>query len=201
MSVGNTGKATQIKELLGSGLSAEVVSSAVGCDPSYISQLLSEESFASEVAAKRTLSLTAHSRRDASIDSIEDTLLGKLEEAVVAGVFYKPRDLLMATSVVNRMIRRGTPAATSGVVVNTVVQLSLPASVVKKYTVNRVGEVVAVEGQTMVTMPAHRLLQQLASPSLAPSPLSSSLGDDKSDKYQEALKYLPSGIETKIVDI
>lgn len=188
----NSGKAEQIKELLGTGLSAEVVSSAVGVDPSFISQLLAEESFASEVATKRTLSLTAASRRDTTIDGIEDTLLGKLEEAIAVGAFHRPRDLLMATSVINRMIRRGAPQSTAGVTVNTVVQLSLPISAVRKYTTNRVGEVVEVEGQTMVTMPAHQLLKQLAA----------SKGEEGNGReYSEALKYLPSGIESKIVDI
>lgn len=198
MTLHATGKAEQIKELLGTGLSPEVVSSAVGCDPSYISQLLSSEEFASEVATKRTLSLTAASRRDTTIDGIEDTLLGKLEEAIAVGAFFKPRDLLMATSVVNRMIRRGAPQSTAGVTINTVVQLSLPVSAVRRYTTNRVGEVVEVEGQTMVTMPAHQLLKQLAA---SKGEGKEGEGDGNGREYSEALKYLPSGIESKIVDI
>jgi len=49
----------RILKLLGSGLGGEVVSATVGCDPSYISQLMADEEFRSRVLAMRIESLTA----------------------------------------------------------------------------------------------------------------------------------------------
>jgi hypothetical protein len=43
----------KIKELLGSGLSNDVVASAVGCDPSYVSQLMSNETFRDGLTASK----------------------------------------------------------------------------------------------------------------------------------------------------
>lgn len=185
----------QVRELLGSGLGPEVVASAVGCDTSYIVQLMSEESFASDVAVLRTKSLTSHSRRDASIDSVEDRLLDQLSEMVDSKAFYKPRDVLSAVSIVNRMVRRGVAASVQGTVINNIVQIQLPTSVLKKFTTNRTNEVVAVEDQTLVTMPAHQLLKNLAALG------ANSNGGKNVGQYQDALKYLPSGLTTQVRDI
>lgn len=180
----------RVKELLGTGLGPEVVASAVGCDISYISQLLADEHFASEVSTLRTAALTQHTRRDATINGIEDKLLAQLDEMVTERAFYKPRDVLSAMAIVNRAVRRGAPPAQTGTTINNVINLSLPANVVRKFTTNRNSEVVEVEGQTLVTMPAHQLLKQLASK-----------GGDNADQYKESLKYLPQGLETSIVSV
>lgn len=178
----------QIKELLGTGLSPEVVASAVGCEASYVSQLLSDEGFANEVSTLRTIALTSHSRRDASIDSIEDKLLLELDEMVASKAFYKPRDVLHAVQVVNAMKRRGHVAQHTGGVVNNIVHISLPPSAVRRFTTNRVNEVIDIDGQTVVTMPSHQLLKDLAA-----------RGEEGNERYKDAAKYLPSGLTTKIV--
>lgn len=190
----------QIKELLGSGLSPSVVASAVGCDASYISQLLGEESFAGEVGELRSKSLTADAKRDASIDSIEDSLLSRLKEAVDDGGFYKPRDLLSAVAVVNKLQRRGKPIGPgAGIgVVNNIVNISLPAHVTRKFTTNRTNEVVEVEGKTLVTMPAHQLLRELSSVAAEREKAEGREGVGESgEKYAKALNYLPTGISSK----
>jgi hypothetical protein len=180
----------RVKELLGTGLGPEVVASAVGCDISYISQLLADENFASEVSGLRTIALTQHTRRDATINGIEDKLLAQLDEMVSERAFYKPRDVLSAMAIVNKAVRRGAAPVQSGTTINNVIHLSLPSAVVRKFATNRNGEVVEVEGQTLVTMPAHQLLKELASK-----------GGDNAAQYQESLRYLPSGIETTIVSV
>lgn len=180
----------QVKELLGSGLGPEVVASAVGCDVSYISQLLSDEAFASEVATLRTVALTANSKRDLSLNAIEDKLITKLSEAVEENAFYKPKDLLHAVAVINRAVRRGAPVSHAGAVVNTVIQLQLPAPVIQRFITSRTNEVIEVDGNTMVTMPAHQLLRNLAA---------RGEGTD-GQRYKESLKYLPSGITTTVRD-
>lgn len=183
----------QVKELLGTGLGPETVASAVGCDVSYISQLLADEDFAAEVATRRTVSLTANSRRDLSLNAIEDNLIAQLADVVKEGAFYKPRDILQAMAVVNRAVRRGAPVTNAGAVVNTVIQLQLPTTVIQKFVTSRTNEVIEVDGATMVTMPAHQLLRNLAARAAVDD------GDeDNGRRYQESLKYLPSGLTTTV---
>lgn len=172
----------QIKELLGSGLTPEIVASAVGCDQSYISQLLSDENFAGEVAALRTVALANTTKRDGAINTAEDKLLDKLHEVIDSGAIYKPTDVLRAFQVVNNAHRRGQPVHAAGGVVNNIIQLVLPTHVIRKFTTSRANEVIEVEGQTMVTMPAHTLLQRLVTE-----------GGTNGKSYAEAIKFLPSG--------
>lgn len=174
----------QIKELLGTGLSNEIVATAVGVDSSYIAQLLSNENFAAEVTAMRTLALTANSKRDRKIDGIEDTIITKLEELVDSGVIYKPNDVLRAFAVINNAKRRGVSAAESITINNTVVNLQLPNRVIKEFVQNAQGEVIEVEGQTLVTMPAHTLLKNLVNRQ-----------GDKSGAYERVSRFLPTAGE------
>lgn len=189
----------QIKELLGSGLGPEVVASAVGCDISYVSQLLSDELFATEVTARRTLALQSHTKRDNKIDSIEDRLLDKLDNMLDETVaFMKPRDALMAFSVINKAVRRGAPVhgtggnGVGGTSITNIINLQLPQKIVRKFTRNSKNEVVETEGQTLVTMPSHMLLRNLSEQATA----SGKSGDG--EKYTDALKFLPGGVTTTI---
>lgn len=175
----------KIKELLGSGLSNEIVASAVGCDSSYIGQLMSDATFAQEVVELRTLSLTANSSRDRNIDSIENKLISKLDALVDTGMLYKPREILQAFMIVNNAKRRGVPAHQSLQINQTIVALSMPRTVVNNFTLNAQKEVVEIEAdskrQTLVTMPATELLKQLATRS-----------KDNGRKYQELSRFLPA---------
>ena len=160
-------QAQRIKELLGNGLSNDVVATAVGVHPSYVSQLMSDQAFANEVVELRTKTLTAATTRDRSWDTIEQKLLEKLDSIVENGMFFKPRDVLSALAVVNRAVRRGATAPEAMVTHQTIVNLSLPTTVVTQYRKNITGEVVEVirddgEAQTLVTMPAIALMQKLA---------------------------------------
>lgn len=172
----------QIQELLGTGLSNEIVASAVGCDPSYISQLLSDEVFAARVTLLRTEALTANTTRDRNIDGIEDALISKLEQMVEDSLIYKPNDVLRAFAVINNAKRRGVSAAESLVINHTVVKLQIPQHVVKEFIQNAQGEIVEVEGQTLVTMPAHMLLKNLQN-------------RDNNDAYKRVARFLPTTIE------
>lgn len=177
----------QVKQLLGSGLSNEVVATAVGCEPSYITQLMSDEQFAADVINLRAVTLTANTRRDRSIDGIEDKLLEKLQDAVEMNSFYKPRDILHAANIVNKMQRRGVPAHESLTVQNKIVQLIMPTQIIQQFVTNTQGEVIEVttgEGskQTLTTMPAQQLLRKLAQDA----------GDSgDGNKYRELQKFLP----------
>lgn len=173
----------RIKELLGTGLGNEIVATAVGCDPSYITQLLADEEFAGAVSELRATALTANSARDRKIDTIEDLLIDQMHEAVEMKQIYKPQDILRSFAVINAAKRRGVPAHQALVINNNIVNLQIPEAVVKNFTVNTHGEVVDVEGETLVTMPAHNLLKKLAE----------SRGD-KGAVYESVSRYLPASI-------
>lgn len=152
----------KVKELLGMGLPNETVASAVGCEPSYISQLMSDENFSEEVVALRTASLMEANKQDKSLAAIEGKLTEKLATMIEAGQFYKPQDVLRAFTVVNAAKRRGIPATDTPNQRAAVVPLQLPAVVMQKFVVNVNGEVVEANGQTLVTMQSDALLRDLS---------------------------------------
>lgn len=175
----------QILELLGNGLTPGVVASAVGCDPSYISQLLADEDFRAKVIAKRAAALTETNRRDRVIDGIEDKLLAKLEENI--DLIYKPLDIARTAVAVNAMRRRGVPAHEAVTINNTVVNLQLPPRVRNTFTINPLGEVVEAGEQSLVTVPAHTLLRTLIDRSKADG--------SKPEDYARVQRFLPSAVE------
>jgi hypothetical protein len=179
----------KIKELLGNGLSNEVVATAVGVHPSYISQLMADEQFSSEVVSRRTTSLAAHTLRDRSWDGIEDSLLRKLGELVENQMIYKTHDVLQAIRVVNGARRRGVSTQDSLVVNNNVVNLVMPTVVLNSYKKNSHGEVVEVstpsgQTQTLVTMPASALMAKLSEQHQGP---------ENRKEYEQIRNYLPEG--------
>lgn len=157
----------RIKELLGNGLSNEVVATAVGVTPSYISQLMADEQFSTDVITQRTQTLTAATTRDRHWDNVEDKLLASLSDLVDTGMFYKPNDILRALVAVNNAKRRGVSVQENiTTTAQTVVTLNMPTVVVNAFRQNANGEVVELintQGvpQTLVTMPAAALMQQL----------------------------------------
>jgi len=133
----------RILKLLGSGLGGEVVSATVGCDPSYISQLMADEEFRSRVLAMRIESLTADTQRDRAIDEIEDVLIKKLKAGL--DFLVSTKDILRAYAVINAAKRRGAKASDTTVVNNNIVNLILPRIIVQKYTMSRTGEVMKLK--------------------------------------------------------
>lgn len=179
----------KIKELLGNGLSNDVVATAVGVHPSYISQLMSDEIFANEVIALRTRTLTEATSRDRTWDGVEDKLLQKFSDQVNSGMIYKTSDLLRALQVVNNAKRRGNTAQQSAMTHQVTVNLNLPTVVLNKFKKNVFGEVVEVttsegEQQTLVTMPASALMQKLTEQH-----------QGKNLNYDHIRKHLPTNIE------
>lgn len=186
--------ADQIKELLGVGLSNDVVASATGVSVSYISQLMSDQTFADEVSTLKILSLTANTKRDNSLDSLEDKLITKVHSIIDDQLIYKPLDVVRTLVLINAMKRRGAPVKENPHINNVTVNLTMPTQLTRQFTITSQGEVIEAEGQTLVSMPASSLLKQLSERSNS----STKLGDqDVSDpssneRYKELSKYLPS---------
>jgi hypothetical protein len=150
----------KILKLLGSGISPGVVATTVGCDPSYVSQLLGREDFALKVAEMRCATLEAATTRDNKYDSIEDRLLEKLED--VLPFMMKPRDILDALTKVNAAKRRGAqPLTTVDTSKQVIINLSLPVQIVKNFVQNKQGEVIEVGDRQLINMPAADLMKSL----------------------------------------
>jgi hypothetical protein len=126
----------------------------------------------------------ATNKRDRSIDGIEDKLIVQLGELVEQRMIYKPGDVLRAFKVLNDAKRRGSGAQENMVVNQQVVNLTIPMQVVKNFTLSQQGEVVEVEGQTMVTMPTSQLLKTLTTEN-----------KNAGEKYQRVAALLPSAFE------
>ena len=176
--------AEKIKELLGNGLSNDVVATAVGVHPSYISQLMADEEFSNQVVALRSQTLTDATTRDRSWDSLENKLLSQLHENVDNKMVYKTTDVTRVLALANAAKRRGASSSESMVTHQTVITLNLPTVVVNSYRKNIQGEVVEVttpEGktQTLVTMPAASLMHKLSEQ------------HQGNKNYEQVRKYLP----------
>lgn len=183
----------KVIKLLGTGLSNDVVASAVGCTPGYITQLLSQQEISEQVITLRTTMLTAHNERDATIDTLETTLIKKVSDMVDNNQIYKPSELVRTMALVNNMKRRGIPAHQSLTVNQQVVNITLPIQTINEFTASSTGEVIEVttdEGrQTLQTMPAKQLLQRLAQ------------DRPNGDKYDKLSKFLPSGPVTGAIPV
>lgn len=150
----------KIKALLGQGHSPELVATIIGCDPSYISQLLENETFRNEVSELRVQSLQAATERDKKWDSLEEKLLNKLHDAV--DFVIKPREILAILSVANAAKRRGATATDSITINNQVVNLLMPTKLTTIFTVNQNNQVIGVGDKSMLTMPSKNIEKLLA---------------------------------------
>lgn len=144
--------------LLGAGISPAQVASTLGVTESLISQLVSKEGFAAELARIKTESLQKHNARDLKYDSLEDSLLDKLEKNI--GMMYKPHDILKAIQVVNGAKRRGTSTAEAVIAQQNIVQIVLPTKVIQTFTSNAQNQVVQAGNQSLTTIQSGELLRQ-----------------------------------------
>lgn len=156
----------RILKLLGQGVEQEVVATAVGVSPSYISQLLQEPEFAGLVAERRLVNLEAASDRDSKYDELEDSLLSKLRD--VSDYMTKPREIAGVLLGLNKAVRRGVRPENSPQVKQNVVVLNFPSVIQQKFVVNEVNQVIGVgtEGtevlRDLTTISAKNLLAQVS---------------------------------------
>lgn len=149
----------KILEMLGNGLSPEVTASALGLSPSYISQLLAQEDFATQVTGLRFANLQAATSRDREYDSLEDALLAKMKDLVP--MMYKPMEIVRALTVINAAKRRGASAPENTVINQTIVQLTLPTLLTNRFIKNEANQVIATGEQELITIPASQLSNKL----------------------------------------
>lgn len=153
--------------LLGSGLGPTDVATALGCDPSLISQWLMNDDIRARVLALRVENLQAQTLRDRKIDSIEDSLLEKLQEGIQW--ITKPRDILAAFQILNNAKRRGAQTTGQINLTQNIVSINLPPVAKQHYfpKLNSQGEVVQVGDQVTVTASLQQLMQNRVRKQLA----------------------------------
>lgn len=164
----------RVMKLLGQGIEQEVVATAVGVTPGYISQLLDDPEFAKSVAELRLLNLEQATDRDGKYDDLEDELLDKLKG--VTDYMTKPREIAGVLLALNKATRRGVRPEHAPQVKQDVVVLNFPTIINQRFVVNHNNTVVAVgtEGSERVkdltTITAKSLLEltkQLQAPRLS----------------------------------
>lgn len=149
----------RIKELLGQGLTTSVVASAVGCDPSYVSQLLDNQEFHNDVLVARATKAEASVRRDTKWNDIEDLALAKAAELLP--LVHRPADLVRMAAMANAAKRRATEFAGGNESASSTVNIVLPASATVLLQMNSNSQVVDVDGRSTMALPAKHLLEQL----------------------------------------
>lgn len=149
----------KVISLLGSGLKAEAVASAVGCTPAYISQLLGDETIASKVAELRTVDVFKHKKLDDKYDDLEAKLLARLENIIEH--FHRPRDILAALQMVNNAKRKSPGNINPATEAGTVVTLVMPNIIMNNYKVNVHGSMVEVGGRSLAPLNSSVLMKTL----------------------------------------
>lgn len=154
-----TGLEEKALNLLGSGIAAESVASALGVTPSRIAQLLADEVFSGQVSKLRYKSLQSHNVRDDKYDALEDRLLDKLKLALP--LMVKPSDIVNAMTRVNAAKRRGQSTPQQVVNQQNIINLTLPVVIAEKFSMNINNQVVKAGEQELLTMPSGNLLKQV----------------------------------------
>lgn len=147
-------------KLLGQGIPPSAVASALGVEVSRISQLLSDDDFASKVVELKFESLSRHNERDAVIDGMEDKLLEQLKYALP--MMTRPMEIIKAFSVLNAAKRRGQSAPEQITAKQSIIQLNIPAVLLQHFTTNVHNQVVQVGEQSLLTIPSANLLKSVA---------------------------------------
>jgi hypothetical protein len=124
---------------------------------------MAEDAFRDQVLELRAVALTAATERDRKTDTLEERALSKLD-AMLDWV-TKPGDMLKFFQVLNAAKRRGTTATDNLVINQQIVNLQLPANALQKLVMDARGEVVEIDGQSMLTMQPATLIKQIVAES------------------------------------
>ncbi len=149
----------RIIDMLGQGLSATQVASAVGCDDSYISQLIADEGVSEKIQALRAENFSKYVELDRRVDEAEAEALTKL--ASLAQYITKPTEAARVYNVLNQAKRRTVDQVNQQQAVAQTVTLDLPAAVRVSFTLTNDKQVIEIEGRSMTTLPSRNLASKL----------------------------------------
>lgn len=185
----STGTSTEERalSLLGAGVSAESTAAALGVSVSRISQLLSSEGFASQVSELRFKNLAKHNERDSKLDTLEDTIINKLENSL--GLVVRPMELTRILQVINAAKRRGSSTPEAITEKQQIVQLTMPVNILNNFAVqvNINNQVTQVGEQSLLTIQSGALLKTIEA-----TRLEVGRGETNEQRSREVIKRSPS---------
>lgn len=149
----------RIIEMLGRGIPAVQVAAAIGCEDSYISQLLSQPDIAEAVQIARAAHFSAHVEQDDLLNQAEATALAKLTQ--LAAFVTRPTEAARIYAVLNAAKRRTAGVNTQAAAPAQTISLDLPAAARVSFTVTPDRQVIEIQGRSLTTMPAKSLAAQL----------------------------------------
>lgn len=140
----------KIIEFLCHGVPTLQIAEAVGCDPSYVSQIKALPEVAERIAASVTAATVEDIQHDDRMDRVEQLALERIERTIQFANFGQA---LAAFKVLNTAERRNRPSASSqpNITNNLTVNLTLPSVALPNYVKNSKNEIIEVEGKTMLT--------------------------------------------------
>jgi len=147
----------RIIELLGRGIPAVQVALAVGCEESYISQVVSEPGVAEQVSALKMAHFESYTKLDDSADTAEEAALNKVKQLIP--FITKPSEAANVYRVLNQAKRRTADAVSAQQAQSTVVNLQLPAVTRVAFLTDHNRQVIEIDSRPLVTMPASSLVQ------------------------------------------
>jgi len=149
----------KIIEMLGRGIPATQVASAVGCDDSYISQLLSHEEVMLQVTELKAEHFSKYLEQDTALDKAEEDALVRLQQLLP--FITRSSEAARVYSVLNAAKRRTVDSLAHAQVPAQTVILELPEASRVRFTLTSDRQVVEIEGRSMTTMPAKSLVARL----------------------------------------
>jgi len=151
----------QIQALLIRGLSQSAVAEAVGCDSSYVSQLMADDLFAAEVVAGRAKRVAGSVELDNKIDKYEELVLDRVGSLIP--FISKVSDAARVFGILNAAKRKaaGVDPAAGSVATGVTVTLDLPAAARVQFQLSGEKQVIEIDGRPLATMQAKSLSSQL----------------------------------------
>lgn len=137
-------------ELLAKGATATETALTLGVSDGLISQFMSEDDFAAQLATLRFEALKKNNARDEALDELEDQLIKQLKTA--ASMAIRPMEVSRLFQIVNSAKRRGGSAAPAAQTQQTVVKLVIPVAIMNRFAVNSKNQVIEAGDQQLITI-------------------------------------------------
>lgn len=141
----------RIIEMLKAGVAPSYVADAVGCDPSYVSQIKADPETAAAIADAQLENIEEDIAHDDLLASAELKALRAIEQRLGHANFAQA---LAAYKILNAATRRNTKNIANGANTTNIgvqVNLTLPATSLPNYVRNANNEIIEVEGKAMIT--------------------------------------------------
>lgn len=184
MAAGNT--VQMIIRYASRGFKQVEIARAVGVDESYVSQIVNDPEYASQIEIAAVQETEKNSKYDDKLDLVEETAMDVVQRKLSLATSMK--DALLVAQRVNMMKRRRDTAPATRQPQATVVNLVLPQIAVNNYVMNSQSEIIEVEGRTMISA-APAQLENLAKAVLGREP----------KKQQEVVIPLPQDARAEVM--